>query len=127
MLTFAAVQSQTYGRLAPAARERVRRNPAKAERVHRAALAAIGRMGAVKAAKNPGRLMSEVKRSLGISGILGGLLAPIFQQLLLQLIASILPAVIAWLEEQLGGLMSAPGEGPHAMDSVCRRLAREAA
>lgn len=127
MLTYAAVQSNHFGRLTGAARDRVRKNPGKAEKVHRACLAVIGRMGAMKAAKNPGKLMSEVKRTLGISGILGGLLAPIFQQLLLQLIASILPAVIAWLQEQLGGLMSSPGEGPHPLDRTCAQLALETA
>lgn len=125
-MTFATVQQQTFGRLNSAARARVSDNPAQAAQVLKACLTAIGKVGSTRAARNPRLVDAEARKSLGISGILASLFGPIIldmaKQLLVKLLADLMPALIEWLQQQLSNLHFTGGT---SLDQVCLELGAE--
>lgn len=130
MLTYTAVRSSTFSRLKTPAARQAAAFPQQADLVLKACLKVAGGMKAHVAVRSQNRFKSEVRRALGLPGILSGWLSSWLlgagKAILLQLLADILPAVIAWLTEQLGSLVtSMRGDQASPIDAACLRLAEE--
>lgn len=101
---------------------------------HKACLRIAGQMKAgsiVSSRAQQQRFAANVRRELGLGGMISQWLASILgnmaKQILLQILADLIPAFIQWLQEQFNDLVQHPAaDGGSPLDAMCLRLAEEA-
>lgn len=132
-MTRAELQDRLLTGVRPSVRDEMASHAGEATRVLSACLRVASR-GVSRALRHRPQYMAACRRELGLpvggwlADLLSRLMMDVARQMLLRFLEALLPALIAWLQEQFNDLVQAPAaNGWTPLDNLCARLAEEPA